>query len=104
MASNNGFALERITVSIENSHTYRGTEIVADLRNISETFFHPFQSVGFWEEKSGEHLCRSLLKGESCTHDSTSNGLNEYRKFLEDRHNAILEIYFPHAGMEIFLA
>ena len=104
MVSNKGFALERITVSIENSQIYRGTEIVADLRNVSETLFHPFQSVGFWDEKSGEHLCGDLLKRVSCTHSPNSIGLSKYRKFLEDRHDAILEIVFPHASMSIFLA
>ena len=99
-----GSALERIIVSIENSQIYRGTEIVADLRNVSETLFHPFRSVGFWDEKSGEHLCGDLLKGESCAHDFNLIGLNEYRMFLENRHDAILEVFFPHAGMAIFLA
>ena len=104
MVSNKGFALEIINVSVEGSGIYRGTEIVADLRNVAETLFHPFRSIGFWDKKSGEHLCAELLKREECIHEANSKGLDKYRKFLEEKNNAILEISFTHAEMSIFLA
>ena len=37
-----------VEVNIATKSSFRPTEIVADLRNVAETLYHPLQLAGFW--------------------------------------------------------
>lgn len=95
--------LARITVSLQGPVEYRGTEIIGDLRVIAETLYYPFKFVAFWDAQTGNHLCPQTQEGAACTHTPDDAGLAAYAADVEDAMQGELEVFYPHAGLSIFL-
>ena len=38
-----------VKVTVEENEVFRPSEILADLRTVAETLFHPMRLVGFWD-------------------------------------------------------
>ena len=94
-----------VEVHILTKSLFRPTEIVADLRNVAETLYHPLKLAGFWDERTSAHLCIDENKGGICRH-RTGEGAFSIELYLQDdrplaRHTMIVK--FPHAGIWIFL-
>ena len=94
-----------VEVNISPQNKFRPTEIIADLRNVAETLYHPLKLSGFWDERASEHLCFDKNKGDICRH-LTSEGVFSMELYLQDnrplsKHTMIVK--FPHAGIWILL-
>ena len=94
-----------VEVNISSQNTFRPTEIVADLRNVAETLYHPLKLSGFWDERTSEHLCIDKNKGHICQH-ITSEGVFSVELYLQDDRplaKHIMIVKFPHASVWILL-
>ena len=94
-----------VEVNISTKSSFRPTEIVADLRNVAETLYHPLKLAGFWDERTSEHLCIDENKGVLCSH-RTKEGTFSIALYIQDdrplsKHTMIVK--FPHARIWIFL-
>ena len=95
-----------VKVEIEGNEVFRASEVVADLRNVAETLFHPLRLVGFWDDQAdGMHLCPYESSSRECPHHLPVGdpGRIEYFKTAERDLDAVLEVVFPHAGVHIYL-
>ena len=100
--SSSAIAIERITVSLDSNGPSRASEIVADLRNVAEALFHPLRLVAYWDAQAGgRHICPQADRGEECPHHLPpgSQGRVPYDQTVA----GTLEVYFPHAGLSIYL-
>lgn len=99
-------AIEKVTVSIEVDGAARATEILADLRSVSETLFYPMSLVGFWDYRADLHLCPHEERREACPHNLPADHPDyvEYVSTLQRERRASIELNFPHAGITIFLS
>ena len=95
--------LARITVNLDGPTEFRGTEIIGDLRVIAETLYYPFKFVAFWDGQTGNHLCLQTQAGQTCTHGPDDVGRAAYAVSVEEDMKGELEVFFPHAGLSIFL-
>jgi len=97
--------MRQVMVALSSQDPFRATEVLADLRNVAETLYHPMRMVGFWDGPSGQHLCPQQ-RGGRCPHQGqpADKALEAYRQLADERLGAILEVQFPHADVRIFLA
>lgn len=103
VSDDKNFLIPLVEVSIETSSVYRASESVADLRNVAEILYHPFRTVGFWDQSSGEHLCPHT-QYSACRHTDKDTGKQAYRQTVVDELDGLLEVWFPEAGLSIFLS
>ncbi len=98
--------MERIEVLIPPSESYRATEIVADLRHAVETLFFPMKTVGYWDVPTGDHLCPQAKLQGRCPHALPTGdpARVDYLVTVERNLDAVLEVYFPHARVRLFLS
>lgn len=98
--------MDRIKIKIHTAGTARPSEIIADLRSVSETLYFPMQMVGFWDKLNNNHLCPSEQQLEKCTHIDSKAKMNliNYEKSLSRERRASLQITFSHASIIIYLA
>ena len=94
-----------VEVNISTKSAFRPTEIVADLRNVAETLYHPLKLAGFWDERTSEHFCLDENKGATCSH-RTKEGMFSIESYLHDDRplsKYTMIVKFPHARIWIFL-
>ena len=95
-----------VSVNIEENQVFTASEILADLRTVAETLFHPLRLVGFWDSQAdGMHLCPYESRKEQCPHKLPHDDAAyvSYSKTAEREMDAILEVYFPHAQVHVYL-
>ena len=93
--------MRRVIVDIRPEDGLQPTEIVADLRNAAELLFDPMRCVAFWDDRTSNHQCPQQSSGRPCPH--TEQGLEKYQQLVERNMQAVLEVFFPHAGVHIYL-
>ena len=98
--------METIEIAFDGVQVYRPTEITADLRNISEILFHPMRMVGYWDVPSQDHLCPQAKLGAPCPHARRDDDPErvDYLTTVERDLDGVLDVYFPHAEVHIFLS
>jgi len=101
-----GIAVWTIRVNVEENEVFNASQILADLRMVAETLFHPMRLVGFWDGlANGMHLCphegRKMRCPHKLPHDDPS--FVEYSRTAEREMDASLEVVFPHAQVHIYL-
>lgn len=97
--------MNTVTVNFETDTGMRASEIIADLRNVSETLYYPMKLVGFRDHKQDLHLCPQEERREACPHglpDSDPKYV-DYETHLQRSRNANLRVDFPHADISIYL-
>ena len=106
MALESSSAIEKIVLTVQTCGNFQASEILADLRNVSELLFFPLRSVGYWDGPSADHLCPQSTRKENCPHILSEKDASyySYLKTVEDELHGILEVRFPHADVSIFLA
>ena len=98
--------MEFVTVQKQTPGGFRATEIMADLRQVAQTLYHPLRPITFWDiDAENAHLCPQQNQGQQCPHVSPATDPNhvEYVHTVEHQMNGILEVYFPHAQVYIYL-
>ncbi len=98
--------MERVTVEIRTEGDFRATEIMADLRNVAQTLYHPLRPISFWDVTADNaHLCPFQNRGQECLHLLPKDDPRyvEYARTVEDQMDGVLEVYFPHAQVYIYL-
>ena len=98
--------MDQVVVDIKTDSGTRASEIVADLRTAAETLYFPMKLVGFWDHRADMHLCPQEERRQECPHKlpESDPGYVEYAYALQRERGANLEIFFPHAGITIYLA
>ena len=101
-----GDCMERVTVTIEAQGGTRASEIIADLRAAAETLYYPMTLVGFWDYRAKMHLCPQEERREACPHDLPEEDPDhvDYRMTMQRERQGHLEVFFPHAGIAVFLS
>ena len=98
--------MEHVTVDITTPGGFRATEIMADLRNVAQALYHPLRPVTFWDVMAeNAHLCPHQNQGQECPHLLPLDDPRhvEYAYTVEHQMDGILEVYFPHAQVYIYL-
>ena len=98
--------METVEVAFSGDKGYRATEVVADLRNASETLFYPMKMVGYWDGASRDHLCPQSRLSLPCPHvlPPDDPGFSDYVIAVERDVDAVLDVYFPHADVHLYLS
>ena len=95
-----------VTVNVEENEVFSASQILADLRVVTETLFYPLRQVGFWDNQAdGMHLCPQESRKTECPHKLPHDDPSyvEYSKTAEREMDALLEVVFPHAQVHIYL-
>ena len=97
--------MKTLTIAFTGDTGYRPSEIVADLRNAAENFFHPMKVVAYWDEPSNDHACAQSLLGRKCPHVLPASDPQhvDYEDTVQRDLNAILHIHYPHARVHLYL-
>ena len=97
--------MERVVVEITSDGDYRATETVADLRNAAETLYFPMRLVGFRDTRADMHLCPQEERMQPCPHRLPEDdpAYVDYVLQLQRDRGGSLEVFFPHAGVAIYL-
>jgi hypothetical protein len=98
--------VERVSVHITTEGGFRATEIMADLRNVAKTLYHPLRPISFWDVTADNaHLCPYQNRGQECLHLLPRDDPRRvaYAATVEDQMDGIVEVYFPHAQVYIYL-
>jgi len=96
--------MNKVIVNITSEGGCRASETIADLRNAAETLYFPMKLAGFWDSRDRIHLCPDEERRKPCNHlGEESKALAEYANLLQRDRQANLEVFFPHAGVRIFL-
>ncbi|MDP6771058.1 MAG: hypothetical protein QF704_10215 [Anaerolineales bacterium] len=96
--------MNKVIVNITSEGGCRASETIADLRNAAETLYFPMKLAGFWDSRDRIHLCPEEERQRPCNHlGEESKVLAEYANLLQRDRQANLEVFFPHAGVRIFL-
>ena len=98
--------MKSLQISFIGDAMYRPTEIVADLRNATESFYHPMRIVGYWDDPSSDHACPQALVGRKCPHvlPPGDPAHVDYLQTVQRELSAILHIHYPHARVHFYLA
>ena len=98
--------MDAIKFSLSTTSGYRATESPADLRRASETLFHPMKMVGYWVGPSQDHLCPPGKLGLTCPHVLAPDDAKfvDYVAYVERELDGVLDVYFPHASVHIYLS
>ena len=97
--------MNKVTINIVTDSGMRASEIMADLRNVSETLYYPMKLVGFRDHRLDLHLCPQEERREVCPHrllDSDPRYV-DYETHLQRSRYANLRLDFPHADISIYL-
>lgn len=94
--------MELVTINLSTVGKFRGSEIVADLRNVSEILFHPMRCLGFWDMSTSGHVCPHIQKNEECNHVGIG-AVDKYRDLAEREMGCVIEVHFSHADVFIYL-
>ena len=95
-----------VSVNIEENQVFTASQILADLRAVAETLFHPLRQVGFWDDQAdGMHLCPYESRKAQCPHKLPHDNpaYVSYSKTAEREMDAVLEVHFPHAQVYVYL-
>ena len=97
--------LDRVVVEIKTDGEFRASETIADLRNAAETLYFPMRMVGFWDRRADLHLCPQEEREEPCPHRLPEGDLGhvDYGLHLQREMGGSLEVFFPHAGVAVYL-
>ena len=97
--------MERIVIDITTDGDYRATETVADLRNAAETLYFPMRLVGFWDKRADMHLCPQEERRQPCPHGLPEDdpAARRLRAAATADRGGSLEVFYPHAGVAIYL-
>jgi hypothetical protein len=98
--------MNHVQINIEAEGSFRATEVIADLRNVTETLFSPFKLVGFWDDQAdGMHICPQEQLGRECLHKLPTDDPRyvDYAITADKDMRAVLEVSFSHAGLIIYL-
>ena len=97
--------MERVVIEITSDGDYRATETVADLRNAAETLYFPMRLVGFWDKRADMHLCPQEERRQPCPHGLPEDdpARVDYVLQLQRDRGGSLEVFYPHAGVAIYL-
>ena len=97
--------METIEINLINNKKFRASEIIADLKSISETLYFPMKMVGFWDYHLNIHLCPQLERRENCNHElnQTDPSYIHYEETMQREKKSDLCVYFLHAKMKIHL-
>ena len=97
--------METIEINLINNKKFRASEIIADLKSISETLYFPMKMVGFWDYHLNIHLCPQLERREICNHElnQTNPSYINYEETIQRERKAVLCVYFIDAKMKIYL-
>jgi hypothetical protein len=98
--------MDRVTIDIETDGGTRASEIVADLRSAAETLYYPMTLVGFWDHRHDMHLCPQEERLKPCLHKLPDDDPDhvDYQTTMQRERQGSLEVFFPHAGIAIFLS
>ena len=97
--------IEKVVIEIKSDGNGRASEILADLRDAAETIYFPMKLVGFWDNRTGMHLCPQEDRREECFHKKpvTEPQHADYVETIQRERGGSLEVFFPHAEVVIFL-
>lgn len=97
--------MEQVVVQFSGAGSYQPTQIPADLRNAVETLFSPMKMAGYWDEPTSDHLCPQSRLRRPCPHTLPPGdaGHVPYLTTLERDLDAVLDVYFPHARLHVYL-
>ena len=97
--------MDTVTISVVTESQMRASEVMSDLRIVSETLYYPMQLVGFEDHRQGLHLCPQLERRQTCPHalPSTDPDFLDYELQLQRERKANVRLDFPHAGISIYL-
>lgn len=96
----------KIAVEVENHPVFVASHILADLRIVAETLFYPLRQVGFWDRQAdGMHFCPQAIRGSQCPHSlhKSDPDFVDYARTAEVDLNAVLEVYFRHSDLSVYL-
>ncbi len=98
--------MDKVVVHIDTQGGVRASEIIADLRAAAETLYYPMQLVGFWDRRADMHLCPHEERRELCPHRLPADDLDrvDYRVTMQRERQANVEVFFPHAGISVYLS
>ncbi len=98
--------MDRVVVNIETDGGTRASEIIADLRTTAETLYYPMTLVGFWDYQQDTHLCPQQERLKPCPHNLPDDNPHrvDYQTTMQRERQGNLEVFFPHAGIAIFLS
>ena len=98
--------MDRVIVNIETQGGIRASEIIADLRAAAETLYYPMTLVGFWDYRADMHLCPQEERRQECPHRLPDGDPSRvyYRMTMQRERQGNLEVFFPHAGIAVFLS
>lgn len=96
--------MDRVTINIETVGGTRASEIIADLRTTAETLYYPMTLVGFWDYRQDMHLCPQEERLKPCPHKLRDPDHVDYQTTIQRERQGNLEVFFPHAGIAIFLS
>lgn len=97
--------MDTVTITVATESGMRASEIIADLRSVSETLYYPMTQVGFRDDRQDMHLCPQEERQQSCPHklpDSDPDHV-DYEATLQRERQANLRLDFSHAGISIYL-
>ena len=95
-----------VKITVEENEVFRPSEIIADLRTVAETLFHPMRLVGFWDDHAdGMHLCPQESAGKTCPHKLPKDNPDyvDYATTISRGMGAVLHVAFPHAKVNLYL-
>ena len=98
--------MQRVEIAVKTRSGYRASEMMADLRNAAELLFFPMRSVGYWDLSSSDHGCPQAQLGHTCPHllPPEAPGFVDYLVTVERDLDGVLDIFFPHARVHIYLS
>ena len=97
--------MDRVEISVTTSSGYRPTEMVADLRNAVESIYFPMKAVAYWDVRSKDHRCPQALIGKVCPHTLPPEDVRHvsYETTVERDLDGVLDVYFPHGQVHVYL-
>ncbi len=98
--------MDTVEIDIRTNSGYRPTEMTADLRNAAETIYFPMKAVAYWDVRAKDHRCPQTMLGGKCPHvlPPADPKFVEYRVTAERDLDAVLDVYFPHAQVHVYMA
>ena len=97
--------MESVEIAVATTSGYRATEVVADLRNAVESIYFPMKSVGYWDVRASDHRCPQDMLRAQCPHVLPADDPRfvDYELTVQRDLSGVLDVYFPHARVHIYL-
>ncbi len=98
--------MDAAEVAITTRSGYRPTEMVSDLRNAAETLYFPMKAVGYWDVRTSDHRCPQAQLRSQCPHLLPADDPKriDYAVTVERDLDAVLDVYFPHSQVHVYMA